>query len=126
MIRARVVAAALLATLAAAAPAESAAPATASRLFDAVDEVHGDRVIGVLRLDGADRMSIEHAVPDREAWLINLVTEMNAKDRLTLSVPPSRSAPRYALQGIPVQRGDPRFLAALRSYLHRYYELALR
>lgn len=102
--------------------AERPAPARVT----AVDEAHGGRVIGVLRLDGADRMTIERAVPDRQGWLADMVAEMNAKDVLTIYVPPPRAAPRFALVGKPVPRGDPRFLAALQDYLHRFYGLALR
>jgi hypothetical protein len=105
--------------------AGSTAAAEVSSTFEAVDEANGNQVIGIVHLDATYRMTIEQAGAGRELWLAGVVAEINAKDALTIEVPPSSSAPRYARQGLPIERNDPRFFTAMRSYLHRYYALGL-
>jgi hypothetical protein len=105
--------------------ADGAAATDVPGTFDAVDETNGNQVVGVVHLDTTYRMTIERAGAGRELWLVGVVAEMNAKEALTIEVLPPASAPRYARQGLPIERNDPRFFTAMRNYLHRYYALAL-
>jgi hypothetical protein len=105
--------------------ANSTAAADVPGTFEAVDEANGNQVIGIVHLDATYRMSIEQAGSGRELWLAGVVAEINAKNALAIEVLPPSSAPRYARQGLPIERNDPRFFTAMRSYLHRYYALAL-
>ena len=116
--------------LAAAAPLLFATPSLAAddrRRFQVI--LHGDageRSVGAVEMDAAAMLTVVAAAPGRGEWLRALVRRMNDKQVLYIDAPPAEGQPRFALASRMVARSDPRFAAALRDDLRRYYDLELR
>lgn len=111
-------------TLAALALPMVSANAETYRAF--LTEAGHDHAVGVVALDRHYRMAIISTVPDRSRWLHTMVDEVNAEDTLHLDAPPPPGTPNFASVTAVISRDDPRFAAALRDHLQRYYDVTLR
>ena len=102
-------------------------PAAAAQVLKAylLENGHQHKV-GVVRLDKQYRLSVVSVPPARKTWLHTLVDEVNAEQTLHVDAPPPADAPQFADVTATVARSDPRFPAALRDHLKRYYDLTLR
>ncbi len=94
--------------------------------FDVVDSGHEDRFVARIRVDLSGHIAIERTDPSRRRWFEDIVDDVNRQETIILPAPPPSSAPRFAMYGFPIARGDPRFLSAMRVYLRDYHSLELR
>ena len=101
-------------------------PAAAQRYTALLTESGQSHVVGVVNLDAAGQLSVVAAEPGQQEMLARIAAELNAEETLHLDAAPPASAPRFANSSIPVTRADPRFIAALRQQLERYYNVTIR
>jgi hypothetical protein len=89
-----------------------------------------ETLLGTVALAANGMMTVEEsqASPQdgTETKLARLAREVNATDVMHVDVPPREDAPEFTLASAVIPRGDPRFIPALKDYIHTYYGIELR
>jgi hypothetical protein len=100
-------------------------PTTSVRLLYLFDDGRrGD--LGEGEIDAEGRITMIRVPPDQQAYLDEVVGELNARDDVILKEPPSDpDAPMFAVQKRKVRRDADEFLSALKAYAARIYAIEL-
>ncbi len=104
-------------------------PIEIADVFEEADQPGHDgdreiRLIGTVDIHDGGRLEVATVEPAREAFLRGVVDRMNRKSGIVLrsTVPPDEP---YSTDHVSVERGDPGFGTALRTYMRTYYGLRL-
>src|SRR5438067_2140141 len=90
------------------------------------DPLSGQRsLLGKLGLEDNGMLKLVSAEPSHQKFLQDLVSSINRKPLLHVSVMPPPDAPRYATYSQAIERTDPQFLEALQCFLAKNYRVFL-
>ncbi|BCY09027.1 hypothetical protein [Actinoplanes sp. L3-i22] len=90
-----------------------------------IDQWGGQNIdIGALRYDGG-RLEVVSADPDYQSYLADVVETVNATEEFSIAVAPPADAEEFSLWSRDVDRTDPDYLDALRTYLEQDFALLL-